>query len=49
MQLKLNNIILHSLAFNTEGELKCYPRSEELVNSEPVEELASELHRIYNA
>ena len=33
MQLKLNNIILHSLAFNTEGELKCYPRNEELANS----------------
>ena len=49
MQLKLNNIILHSLAFNTEGELKCYPRNEELANSQPVEELASELHRIYNA
>ena len=49
MQLKLNNIILHSLAFNTEGELKCYPRSEELVNSQAVEALASELHRIYNA
>jgi len=49
MQLQLNNIILHSLAFNGEGELKCYPRSEELVNSQPVSELADELHRVYNA
>lgn len=49
MQLQLNNIILHSLAFNSEGELKCYPRTEELVNSQPVAELADELHRVYNA
>jgi nucleoid-associated protein len=49
MQLQLSNIILHSLAFNTEGELKCYPRKEELASSQAVEDMAGELHRIYNA
>ncbi len=49
MHLQLNNIILHSLAFNNEGELKCHPRAAELANTEVVEALAAELHRVYNA
>jgi len=48
MSIELNHIILHSII--QEGEqLACLPRESELASTGPVQEMVSEIHRIYNA
>jgi len=49
MNISANNIILHSLDYNSEGVLQCKMREGELPISPSIEQFLSDLHRTYQS
>ena len=49
MNISANNIILHSLDYNSEGVLQCKMREGELPISPSIEKFLTDLHRTYQS
>ena len=49
MSVVIRHIILHAISTTNEGDIVCQPREQVLSPSQDVEQLVSELHRIYNS